>query len=522
MDGAGREPLAEPELGRVSPWLKLVTVLVALGATGFAVRHAGQPLLEAHAFRQTQTALTAFWMMRDGWHLAYETPVAGYPWSLPFEFPLYQAVVAAIAKLGGFPLDPVGRLVSFGFLLACAWPASAIATRLALPRRAVWVFCALLWSSPIYLFWGRTFMIETAALFFAVAAIRYGLELLDPHPPWGAILLCSLFATAANLQKVTTGLPVVLILGCLWLLHWLRHGGLRAPSIREIATAVCAFGAPILIAVVWTRYTDAVKAANPLGPQLTSAALRSWNFGTLHQRLDPSTYLTVVWERMLAPNAGGLLGVALIAAAALVPAPVRVRAAIAAALALFLLPILLFTNLHVVHDYYQASCALFLIAALALAVGVWMPSLVRHAAVVPALTALLVASNVRAFTAGYRPIAGREFKIPRDRPLTIAEIVRRYTPPGTGFVAFGREWSSELGYYAQRKSFTVPGYFKDYARAWQEPAGFLGDTPLGAMVVCPSQTGPTLADATRRLESEPQWILVEALDCAVLIRSTGS
>jgi hypothetical protein len=521
MEVAGREPLAEPDLARVSPWLKLVTVLVALGATRVAVRHAGQPLLEAHAFRQTQTAITAFWMMRDGWHLAYETPVAGYPWSLPFEFPLYQALVAGIAKLGGFPLDPVGRLVSFGFLLACAWPASAIARRLVLPRQAVWVFCALLWSSPIYLFWGRTFMIETAALFFSVATIRYGLDLLDPHPRWSTILLCALFGTAANLQKVTTGLPVVLVLGCLWLVHWLRHGAVRLPTIREIATALCAFGAPILIAIVWTRYTDVVKAANPLGPQLTSAALRRWNFGTLHQRLDPSTYVTVVWKRMLALNAGGLLGVALIAGAALVPAPVRVRAVTAVALALFLLPILMFTNLHVVHDYYQSSCALFLIAALALAVGVWAPSLVRHAAVVPGLTLLLVISNVHAFAEGYGPVARRALTVPQNRALTVAEIVRRYTPVGTGFVAFGREWSSELGYYAQRKSFTVPGYFTEYARAWQEPAGFLGDTPLGALVVCPSQSGPTLADAARRLESEPQWILVEALDCAVLIKSVG-
>jgi hypothetical protein len=82
-------------------------------------------------------------------------------------------------------------------------------------------------------------------------------------------------------------------------------------------------------------------------------------------------------------GAGGLIGIILIAGTALVPTGVRVRAVIAGALVLFVLPILIFTNLHVVHDYYQTSCTLFLIASLALAVAVWVPSLVRHPAAVP-------------------------------------------------------------------------------------------------------------------------------------------
>ena len=120
---------AAEEVAEVSVWLKIVTALVGLFATVVAVRYVGQPLLEAHAFRQTQTALTAFWMMRNGWHLAYETPVAGYPWPIPFEFPLYQALVALVAKLARLPLDPVGRMVSFAFLAGCAWPAAGIARR---------------------------------------------------------------------------------------------------------------------------------------------------------------------------------------------------------------------------------------------------------------------------------------------------------------------------------------------------------------------------------------------------------
>jgi len=511
------EAVAEQRTGAASPWLKLLTAAVALWAIAFAVRHAGQPLLEAHGFRQTQTAITAFWMLRDGWRLAYETPVVGYPWAIPFEFPLYQTLVALIVKITGWPLDPTGRLVSFGFLLGCAWPAAMIVRRLALPRQTTWVFCALLWSSPIYLFWGRTFMIETAALFFAFAAIPYGLDLLDPHPPWRAAALCAVFGTLANLQKVTTGAPVLLVLACLWLIRWIRREGLRLPNLREIALLVCAFGVPLIIVAAWTRYTDIVKSANPFGITQTSSAIQDWNLGTLQQRLRPSTYVRVVWHRILVPNAAGIMGLGLIAGALLVPSPARVRAIVASALAFFLIPILLFTNLHVVHDYYQSACALFLIAALAIAVAVWAPSVVRHPAVVPTLSLVLVIANCHAFLRGYGPIARKDITAPRNRILNVAAVLRRNTPPGSAFVGFGRGWSSELPYYAERKAFMVVSDFSDYRRARDDPAAFLGGTPLGAIVVCPPKPGVTIEDARARARSDPRWTLIEASDCGILI-----
>jgi hypothetical protein len=95
-------------------------------------------------------------------------------------------------------------------------------------------------------------MIETAALFLAFAMIPYDLDLLSPNPRWNAVLLGALFGTAASLQEVTTGGPVVLVFGCVWLLHWLRRGGLRVPNLRDIATAPCAFGLPLLVTAIWT------------------------------------------------------------------------------------------------------------------------------------------------------------------------------------------------------------------------------------------------------------------------------
>lgn len=350
-------------------WAPLLASVVALFATAMALMYASQPLLEAHAFRQTQTGLTSLWMIREGWRLDYQTPVAGFPWSIPFEFPLFQFLAALIVQWSGWDLDPVGRLLSFVFLIACAWPAFQIARRLELRRETAVLFCALLWSSPLYLFWGRTFMIETAALFLILAAVPYALDLNRADPGWRSPLLFLCFASLAMLQKVTTAAPVLLVLGLVALRYQAGVVVSGQPFVRTALLRLVAFVVPLLLAVCWTQYTDAVKGQNPLGVMLTSKALIQWNFGTLDQRLDPGMMKVLLWDRILTRNAAGLLGLCLVVAA-LFAGDRRTRSLIAICLALFLLPLLIFTNLHLVHAYYPLSSVIFFLAALAIALGV--------------------------------------------------------------------------------------------------------------------------------------------------------
>jgi hypothetical protein len=213
------------------------------------------------------------------------------------------------------------------------------------------------------------------------------------------------------------------------------------------------------------------------------------------------------------------LGIALIAGAILASTSPRTRRVVVTCVALFVAPVLIFTKLHVVHDYYQSSCALFLIAALAVAVSDWVPVVTGRIAMVPALTILLVAANVSAFVTGYGKVAVTPISSANNRTLAIADLLRRSTPKGSAFVAFGFDWSSELGFYAERKSFTVPPWFSDYARAWERPADFLGGVPLGAIVVCPAGRPPTVTDADRMAQSDSRWQVtrVQDWDCRVLI-----
>ena len=78
-----------------------------------------QNLYSFHGFRQTQTALAAESMLHGGSFLHYEVPVLGPPWSLPFEFPLYQWIVARTVSLLHSPLEETGRAVSIVFFYLC-------------------------------------------------------------------------------------------------------------------------------------------------------------------------------------------------------------------------------------------------------------------------------------------------------------------------------------------------------------------------------------------------------------------
>ena len=99
-------------------WLLITAAVVFAGVFWFG--RLDQPLIDRHEFRQTQTALSALFM-QPGFEglLNYQTPVVGAPWSIPFEFPLFQWITHQLAHLSGLNLSSSGRLISVLFGLGC-------------------------------------------------------------------------------------------------------------------------------------------------------------------------------------------------------------------------------------------------------------------------------------------------------------------------------------------------------------------------------------------------------------------
>ncbi|WP_461515838.1 glycosyltransferase family protein [Porticoccus sp.] len=462
----------------------MLAFLAIAYASYLAIYYSAQPPLDAHAFRQTQTALTAYWFIQDGFSWAYETPVIGTPWALPFEFPLYQMLVSAISGAMHFSLDSAGRILSFVFLLATLYPVWSVTKKLKLDKSIFYIFAALLFCSPIYIYWGRTFMIETTALFLAVAAIKFFVDAIVDGFDKKLIVLFSAFMTLSILQKVTTAFPILFVVSLSYFVYefneWRTVGKLAWQRILTVGF-VCFF-IPLVVGYTWVIFTDHIKMMNPVGQQLTSSALHQWNWGSLEQRYSSKLFEGVIWGRIFSDNLGGLIGISIISAGFFCKNKYRLKAVLVVTLLMGLLPLFLFTNLHIVHDYYQSANAIFIIYALAVSLeGAVLPRFGLNWTAI--ILIFIMISNYGALYSGYLSLIKREFSR-ENRHVAIGEILKREVPVGGQFVAFGNDWSSTFSYMAERKSFTAPTWFEGYASALENPEQYVEQGKLGAIVSC--------------------------------------
>lgn len=451
--------------------------------------HVDQPILERHGFRQTQAALSAYWMREEGFSLAYQTPVLGAPWSIPFEFPLYQLLVAALSALTGAALDPVGRVVSLLASLAVCVPLYRSLRLLEVDRGAAHFANALYLTAPVYLFWSGTFMIEGLALLLTMCAGYYMLRMYR----WGAtlpdLLLFGAFLTLGLLQKVTTAaLPAFVGLAAFgWrALRQVRDvQDLRRSQFRDALRVFGVAAVAFLVGYAWVKYTDAMKARNEFGNFLTSSALSKWNYGTLELRLSKEFLVDVLLQRILVPSSAWGLG--LVALGALVvrgAAPAARRAALLGVV-LFLVPIAVFANLHFVHDYYQSANLVFVLAAIALGVYAACGVLARRAPLVaPVLMAVVVAGNLYFFHKEYYGLRAAPITAANNQVLKLAAVLKTQAPADRPILIIGLDWSSELPYYGGRKALAVPAWTGLEMDAIRTPQRFL-PTAVGAVVSCP-------------------------------------
>jgi hypothetical protein len=486
-----------------------------------AAKYAEQPPLDLFAFRQSQTALTAYWLMKDGFSFAYETPVGGPPWSIPFEFPIYQYIVALISKASGWSLTVTGRMVSFAFLALCAIPAKSIVKNLGMSRSTFLVFIALLFSSPFYLYWGRAFMIETAALFFTIASIKYFVDIIQSRNSYLNELLFVLFITLAMLQKVTTGLPVLALMCLIYVYLNLK----ASPSFREFifgkraVSALIYFGFPLAIGVAWTEYSDYIKSFNQLGAGLTSNALGDWNWGTWSQRFSYPLYHDVIWQRIFRDNLCGFLGLFILIAAFFSKAKREIKFVILISLILGALPLYLFTNLQLVHNYYQSASLIFVLFALAASIGHMLDGNFAKQVLAVAFTFIFVCLHFVDFSLNYRIIAA-PYNYANSLPYSISQVLKKEVPEGKYFVAFGNDWSSTMSFLSERKSFTVPPWFKAYDEIVRNPEKFVPERDLGAVVLCPVVKSPTVGDLIRWSSAGRLWKIGQVHECYVVTPET--
>jgi hypothetical protein len=349
-------------------------------------------------------------------------------------------------------------------------------------------------------------------LFFTLACIPFAIDLIQSKLTWKTSAGFAFFATLGLLQKVTTAAPVLLILAVIVAISLFKSSGVKFPSIRTLIILILSFLVPLTIVFIWTAFTDSVKSQNPLF--LTFGKLTQMYFGTFEQRIDVNVLKTLLWDRIITKNAGGFLGLAILGFG-LYHAGKRIRLLILISLLMFVLPILIFFNVHLVHYYYQVSSIVFLSIALAVVLVEVFPERIGKIPFSPALTIILVGLNFYGFFPEYACAIRGTFNPTKTNILAVADVIRRYTPAESVIVVFGANWSSETGYYSERKSFTVPSWYEKFDSVWEAPSKFIGNKTPGALVFYTNKYENQLNKILSRPDVKSDSCLFKILDTYV-------
>ena len=197
-----------------SPAKALLTVFLI--ALAFRLWGVTNPLLDFHSWRQTLTATIAFNFSTGDMNLLHPSTNWAREY-YEFEFQIYPYLVALLYKIFGFH-DFLGRLVSIAFSMGTVGMLYLLGKRYydaSTGLIAAGVFAVL----PMSVYYTRTFMPESAMLFFSVALLYFFTRWLDSGT-WKDFFLASLVTALTFLIK----LPTLYMGGPLLFLAFLKFG----------------------------------------------------------------------------------------------------------------------------------------------------------------------------------------------------------------------------------------------------------------------------------------------------------
>ncbi|MDB6127052.1 MAG: hypothetical protein JWM35_948 [Verrucomicrobia bacterium] len=404
--------------------------------------------LPGNEYRQTHTAITTLFIQREhNFSLAYPTPLLGKPWSVPYEFPLYQWTVVATSDATGLTLTQSARTVSavcFYLALPAAWlllgQLGLVGSRRLLPLMMVL-------SCPLYVFYARAFLIETMALMFSLwFLVAYVKAVKDRSIGW--LIVANLAGSGAGLVKVTTFM-LYLLPAAVWSVVRLwreapRAGGGWRNFFISLGWMAAATAIPFALTEWWIKAADALKALNPSGRELISTVMTPYTFGTLQTRLTPEVWKTFGHTIVthLAPFAS-LVIFAFVAAFW----GGRWKKWMIAGVLVFAAGPLIFPLLYQWHEYYFAADGIVLMLALGLGLCALLESRLPRA-----VTWLLIIAiqAVQIWTYFDNLYPAQRFRSDGSSGLT--RFVHDLTGPNDVLVIAGHDWAPMIPYYSQRRA----------------------------------------------------------------------
>ena len=248
-------------------------------------------------WRPYQTLLTTYWFTQEGIDLInYKTPLFGFPWQVPFEFPLYQAAGAWLSDFSLFSdLIFASRIVSLTVFYLSSVALLVLILEYTNDRFVTFsVFFVYLWH-PYNIIYSTEILIDFASVTFALFYIYLFIKWIKSPARWWLALIGVFSGIIGVLIKITT-MGIVIIPIIIAIINLLTEQGIfqcRTLSgflkwlyrrlFFMIGIGIFLF-VPILLGLLWTKHADGIKAASTSTVWLTSYNLKDWNYGTWEQK----------------------------------------------------------------------------------------------------------------------------------------------------------------------------------------------------------------------------------------------
>lgn len=463
-------------------------------------------IIDHMGFRQTQTALTTFWISSSS-IFEFITPVFGYPWSIPLEYPIYQIIVSVLSDLSSLSLENSARLVSiFSFYLALL----PIQYLLKDGIRDHLIFYVFYLSSPILLFFSHTFLIESFSFLLSVSVLASFILFLEKKSLQTAFFFIFI-ATLCGLQKIT-GLMSSLI-GCGVYSLFILYNTHKQEIVKKVIALSIVFILSIILPVTWVIYTDESKLSSYITSFLTSDALSNWNLGTLSQRYDIYNFSKVFGFRLI------LLGGLVTLVARLIfyrLKPFHSNSVAISSLCVGFFGPIVFFNLYLVHDYYMVASIGFVGLGLYLLPDINEVRLGRRYLTNSFFLFLTLTINLSIFLYWYAPRINSIPESHNDMYAT-AQIVKTKVKLDEVILTVGVDWDSTIPYYTQRYALMLPSwerndftptYNEEYfnpIRVLENIDYYLDNRDLGAIIICKTRIAEDYSIAVEYIKNN--WVV---------------
>lgn len=250
------------------------------------LQHLQAPLLNAHYFRQTQTATVARNFYRKGIDLLQpRLDVFGIGKNdvLVLEFPLFQAIVTIFYRIFGLH-DYVGRLVAIIFSVVAGIFLCKILVNLT--KEYIWTVSSVVFFlfAPVNIFFHQAYMVESSVIALHLVAVVLWMSYLKSQ----RFFLFLISVTVTSLAFVTKSIYAPVLLGTI-ISMGLLFRRLNHKEVRLFFTGIIL---SVFFLLLWQTYADSTNISNG---HVYFASGNSgqllWNVGTWQERFS-----LVVWR----------------------------------------------------------------------------------------------------------------------------------------------------------------------------------------------------------------------------------